>query len=87
MSQVFLMLNTTFSLYISSFHEESLLPFPWVSNLTIYFTQKHNNNNANWKFTKEIAANNIVFVNTNQIKLKNYSDFLKENNLNLKGCY
>ena len=80
------MLNTTFSLYIFSFHEESLLPFPWVSSLTIYFTQKHNNKNANWKFTKQIATNNIVFVNTNQIKL-NYSDFLKENNLNLKGYY
>ena len=62
------MLNTTFSLYIFSFHEESLLPFPWVSSLTIYFTQKHNNKNANWKFTKQIATNNIVFVNTNQIK-------------------
>ena len=42
----FLMLNTTF-------HEESLLPFPWVSSLTIYFTQKHNTKNANWKFTKQ----------------------------------
>ena len=81
------MLNTTFSLYIFSFHEESLLPFPWVSSLTIYFTQKHNNKNANWKFTKQIATNNIVFVNTNQIKLKNYPDFLKEKNLNLKGYY
>ena len=80
------MLNTTFSLYIFSFHEESLLPFSWVSSLTIYFTQKHNNKNADWKFTKQIATNNIVFVNTNQIKL-NYSDFLKENNLNLKGYY
>ena len=29
----------------------------------------------------------IVFVNTNQIKLKSYPDFLKENNLNLKGHY
>ena len=81
------MLNTTFSLYIFSLHEESLLPFSWVSSLTIYFWQKHNNKNANWKFTKQIAENNIVFVNTNQIKLKNYPDFLKENNLNLKGCY
>ena len=81
------MLNTTFSLYIFSFHEESLLPFPWVSSLTIYFTQKHNNKNADWKFTKQIATNNIVFVNTNQINLKNYPDFLKENNLNLKGYY
>ena len=80
------MLNTTFSLYIFSFYEESLAPFSWVSSLTIYFTQKHNNKNANWKFTKQIATNNIVFVNTNQIKL-NYSDFLKENNLNLKGYY
>ena len=81
------MLNTTFSLYIFSFHEKSLLPFPWVSSLTIYFTQKHNNKNAYWKFTKQIATSNIVFMNTNQIKLKNYPDFLKENNLNLKGCY
>ena len=78
------MLNTTFSLYIFSFHEESLLPFPWVSSLTIYFTQKHNNKNANWKFTKQIATNNIAFVKTNQIKLKNYPNILKENNLNLK---
>ena len=83
----FLILNTTFSLYIFSFREESLLPFPWVSSLTIYFSQKHNNKNANWKFPKQIARNNTAFVNTNQIKLKNYSDFLKENNLNLKVCY
>ena len=62
-------------------------PFPWVSSLTIYFTQKHSNKNANWKFTKQIATNNIVFVNTNQIKLKNYPDFRKENNLNLKSYY
>ena len=81
------MWNTPFSLYICSFHEGSILPFPWVSSLTIYFTEKHKNKNANWKFTKQIATNNIVFVNTNQIKLKNYPDFLKENNLNLKGCY
>ena len=81
------MLNTTFSLYIFSFHEESLLPFSWVSILTIYFTQKHNNKNANWKCTKQIATNDFVFVNTNQIKLKNYPDFLKEHNLNLKGYY
>ena len=81
------MLNTTFSLYIFSFHEESLLPFSWVSSLTIYFTQKHHNKNANWKFTKQIVTNSIVFANTNQIKLKNYLDFLKENNLNLKSYY
>ena len=83
------MLNTTFSLYIFSFHEKSLLPFPWVSSLTIYFTQKHKNKNANWKFIKQISTNNIVFVNTNQIKYDklNYLDVLKENNLNLKGCY
>ena len=81
------MLNTTFSLYICSFHEESLLPFPWVSSRTIYFTQKHNSKNANWKFTKQIVTNDIVFVNTNQIKLKNYPDFLKEKNLNQKGYY
>ena len=40
-----------------------------------------------WKFTKQIATNNIDFVNTNQIKLKNYADFLKGNNLKLKDYY
>ena len=38
---------------IFSFHEESLLPFPWVVNLTTYFSQKYNTKNANWKFTKQ----------------------------------
>ena len=53
-------------------------PFPWVSNLTIYFTQKHNKN-ANWKFTKQITTNNIVFVNTNQVKqIKATSHFLDD---------
>ena len=81
------MLNTTFSLYIFSFYEESLVPFSWVSSLTIYFTEKHNKKNANWKFAKQIATSIIVFVNINQIKHNNYLDFLKENNLNLKGYY
>ena len=31
------------------------------------------------------ASNNIVIVNTNQTKLNTCHDFLKENNLNLKG--
>ena len=78
------MLNTTFSIYIFSFHEESLLLFSWVSSLIVYFIQKHNTKNANWKL---IATKNIVIVNTNQIKLNTYPDFLKENNLNLKGYY
>ena len=49
----FLMLNTNFSIYIFPFREESLLPFPWVFNLTIYFTKTRNTKNANWKFTKQ----------------------------------
>ena len=32
----------------------------------------------------EKLPNNTVIVNTNQIKLNTYPDFLKENNLNLK---
>ena len=40
-----------------------------------------------WKFTKQIATNNIDFVHTNQIKLKNYADFLKGNNLKRKDYY
>ena len=78
------MLNTTFFIYIFSFHEESLLLFSWVSSLIVYFIQKHNTKNANWKL---IATKNIVIVNTNQIKLNTYPDFLKENNLSLKGYY
>ena len=34
-----------------------------------------------------IVTNNTVIVNTNQIILNTYPDFLKENYLNLKGYY
>ena len=39
------------------------------------------------KIYQIIATKNIVIVNTNQIKLNTYPNFLKENNLNLKRYY
>ena len=39
------------------------------------------------KIYQTIITNNIVIVNTNQIILNTYPDFLKENYLNLKGYY
>ena len=39
------------------------------------------------KIHQTIVANNFVILNTNQIKLYAYPNFLKENYLNLKGYY
>ena len=66
-------LNTTFLLYIFFFHEESLLPFPLVFNLTIYFTQRHNNKNENWKFTKQIATKVLFLWILTKLNLRTFS--------------
>ena len=50
--------------------------------LTVFINQE-----CKVKIYQTIATNNIVIENTNQIKLNTYPDFLKENNLNLKGYY
>ena len=50
--------------------------------LTVFINQE-----CKVKIYQTIPTKNIVIENTNEIKLNTYSDFLKENNLNLKDYY
>ena len=56
-----LILTTTFSIYIFSFHEEILIPFPQVSILTRHTFRKSINQECKWKMKQTIATNNFMF--------------------------
>ena len=75
-----LILTTTFSICYFLLHEEILLPFPQVPNLTRHNFRK----SIKPRMQIENLANNghkqfHVLLNINQIKLYTYPDLLKEN--------
>ena len=77
-----LILTTTFSICYFLLHEEILLPFPQVPNLTRHNFRK----SIKPRMQIENLANNghkqfHVLLNINQIKLYTYPDLLKENPL------
>ena len=56
-----LILTTTFSVYIFSFHEEILIPFPQVFILTRHTFRKSINQECKWKMKQIITTNNFMF--------------------------
>ena len=73
-------LTTTFSIIIFPFHEEILLPFPQVPNLTRHTFHKSIKPKLQ---TENLASKSrkqfYVILNTSQIKLYAYPDLLREN--------
>ena len=56
-----LILTTIFSIYIFSFHEEILIPFPQVFILTRHTFRKTINQECKWKMKQIITTNNFMF--------------------------
>ena len=75
-----LILTTTFPIYYFFLSWRNPLS-PSVQPNQTYFSQKHKTQNSNWQFSHHRHKQFYVLLNTNQIKLYTYPDFLKQNPL------
>ena len=82
-----LMLNTIFSIYYFLLSWRYSPPVSLSVQLNHLFFTKAEHQEYKLKIYQTIATNNIVILNTNQIKGNTYPDSLKESNLHLKDYY